>query len=101
MRKIKKVIIGVGIILFELTSKVLGKDDVLGTFQAEYGVPPVTGGIPASILGVVEIILSCIFFIVGLVVIFNKKIATKVKIVIVSIMLILILIAIIAIMLEI
>lgn len=100
MRKIKKVIIGFWIFLIELTTRVFGKANIIYQFETQslYAAEPVRKIAP-FVLG--NIILSCISFIVGLVVIFNKKIATKVKIIIVSIMLILILIAIIAIMLEI
>ena len=98
MRKIKKVIIGFWIFLIELTTRVFGKANIQFETQSLYAAEPVRKIAP-FVLG--NIILSCISFIVGLVVIFNKKIATKVKIIIVSIMLILILIAIIAIMLEI
>lgn len=92
MNKIKKVITGIGIFLFGLTSKVLGKDYEIGKSQLMYGVPSVRMSILPSVLEKIEKLLVCIFFIIGLFVIFNKKIEKRMKIIIVSVLLILIII---------
>lgn len=92
MNKIKKVITGIVIFLFGLTTDSLGIDPLYGIPSADETMPSVKESIPTPILGVAEILLSCIFFIIGLLVIFNKKIEKRMKIIIVSVLLILIII---------
>lgn len=92
MSKIKKFIVGIVIFISGLATKVLATDMIAPISM--YAVDP--GPSPReTIWKIVKIAIPVILFIIGLIVVLNKKIAKKVKAIVVSILAILLILSVI------
>ena len=88
MNKIKKVISSIGVFIIGMLSKVyaFGEDMIVSMYAVDPG-PRQTIGNTISRIG--KIAIPVILFVIGLIVILNKKIAKKVKAIVISILVIL------------
>lgn len=88
MNKIKKVILSIGAFFVGMISKVyaIGENDIIPMYAVGLGPREITGNIISKIG---KIAIPFVLFIIGLIVILNKRITKKEKAIIVSILAIL------------
>ena len=80
--------VSIGAFIMSLITKVY----VFDSLQAVYGVPSPRSFVE-NIVGIIQVVFTFVPFIIGLIVLFNKKITKKAKIITLSILLCLIIIA--------
>ncbi len=86
MNKIKKVISSIEVFIVGMISKVyaIGTDEIISMYAVDPGPKEKIPSIVEIISKIGKIVIPVVLFVIGLIVIFNKKIAKKVKVIVVA-----------------